>query len=182
MLTVRHDWFPTRTKSLRMLAENADAAADSLLSGPSDRTLPSEQEEVVATKTAPAGLKQPLESYLNRISDTDSSELDRSAMWTTCGEDRYYGADHDSKHQLSPHCPPRGRHHSALKAWSKVRGGRCAGWCRGGSPPLPLLVVPVFSGRAPTIEPVVSRAKPGAYAASVISCSSVPFPQPPRGA
>jgi hypothetical protein len=52
---------------------------------------------MVSTKRAPVGIKEPVESTLNGVSDADTSKLDRSAMRTAHGEQPYYGVDHDSK-------------------------------------------------------------------------------------
>jgi len=50
----------------------------------------------VAAKSAPAGLKEPVESPLDGISGAYASEIDRSAMRTACREQPHSGADHDS--------------------------------------------------------------------------------------
>jgi hypothetical protein len=46
------------------------------LNSASDGSLPSEKEEVVAAKSAPVGLKEPVKSLLDRISHTYASKLD----------------------------------------------------------------------------------------------------------
>jgi hypothetical protein len=51
----------------------------------------------VTAKRAPIGLKKPVESSLNGVSNANASKFDRSAMWTTCGQQSYSGADHDPK-------------------------------------------------------------------------------------
>jgi hypothetical protein len=50
----------------------------------------------VAAKSAPAGLKEPLENRLHGISGAYPSEIDGSAMGTACREQPHPGADHDS--------------------------------------------------------------------------------------
>jgi len=60
-----------------------------------DGRLPSEQEKVVTAKSAPTGLKEPLESRLDGISGAYASELDGSAMRAACGKEPYWGADHE---------------------------------------------------------------------------------------
>ena len=60
-----------------------------------DESLPSEQEKVVAAKTAPAGFEEPVEGSFHGISRAYASEIDRSAMWTACREQPHRGADHD---------------------------------------------------------------------------------------
>lgn len=59
-----------------------------------DESLPSEEEEVVAAKSAPAGFEEPVESRLDGISGAYASEIDRSAMRTARREQPCRGADH----------------------------------------------------------------------------------------
>jgi hypothetical protein len=59
------------------------------LGAPLDGNLPSEQEKVVTTKRAPAGLNDPAESCLNRISNANASKVDGSATWAACGNQPY---------------------------------------------------------------------------------------------
>jgi hypothetical protein len=44
--------------------------------------MPSEQEKVMTTKRAPAGLEKPQENSLKEVPDAHTSELNRSAVWT----------------------------------------------------------------------------------------------------
>jgi hypothetical protein len=73
---------------LRYLARRFSnaAPAGSLLCRVSDGRLPSEEEKVVTTKSAPVGLKEPAESFLHAVSDAYTSELDGSAVGTARGE------------------------------------------------------------------------------------------------
>jgi hypothetical protein len=57
--------------------------------------MPSEQEEVVTAKSAPAGLTDPVESRLDGIAGAYAPEIDRSAMWAAFREHPHGGADHD---------------------------------------------------------------------------------------
>ena len=57
--------------------------------------LPSEQEKAVTAKSAPVGLKKPLESRLNGASSVYASKIDGSAMGTARGEQREFRVDHD---------------------------------------------------------------------------------------
>lgn len=85
-----------------IMGENSTAAAASLLCGAANGSLPSEKEEMVTTKRAPVGLKEPVQRSFNGVSHTYTSKLNRSAMWTARGEQSYCGADHVPKHHLSP--------------------------------------------------------------------------------
>jgi|ERR1041385_640799 hypothetical protein len=60
-----------------------------------DRGMPPQQEKVAAAKTAPKTLKEPIESCLNGVSGVYASEIDRSAIRTTSGEQPSHEADHD---------------------------------------------------------------------------------------
>ena len=101
-----------------------------------DGSLPSEQEKVATAKRATVGLKKPVESFLDGVSDAYTSKLDGSAMWTASGEYPTCGLTHGSNLQLSPHCPRQGRLDLELAAWSRGYAGRRAGRRPGGSPPV----------------------------------------------
>jgi hypothetical protein len=68
------------------MPEGGPGSGEVLLDGPPDGSLPSKQEEMVAAEIAPVGQEDPVYSSLDGVSDAYSSELDRSAMWTTCRE------------------------------------------------------------------------------------------------
>ena len=72
--------------TLDSLHAPGNAAPRSTLSGPTDRSLPSKQEEVAAAEIAPVGQKYPVESSLDGTSGAYTPKLDRSAMWTACRE------------------------------------------------------------------------------------------------
>jgi hypothetical protein len=74
----------------------AAAAKGALLSGPSNESLPSEQEKVVAAERAAVGVKQPLESRFDGIPRVHASKIDGFAMRAACGEQPYPGADHEA--------------------------------------------------------------------------------------
>jgi len=61
-----------------------------------NQSVPSEQEKVVAAKTAPARFEEPVESPLHGISGAYAPEIDGSAIGTACREQPHRGADHDS--------------------------------------------------------------------------------------
>ena len=82
-------------QSLKVFLADHSKWPDRLRRVPNE-TMPSQQEKVVAAKTAPAGLKDPVEKALHGISGAHASEIDRSAMWTACREQPHRGADHDS--------------------------------------------------------------------------------------
>jgi hypothetical protein len=48
--------------------------------------LPSEQDEVAPAKIAPIGLKEPVKRPFDGVLDTDTPELNRSAMRAACRE------------------------------------------------------------------------------------------------
>jgi hypothetical protein len=58
--------------------------------------LPSEEEKVVAAKTATARFEEPVESPFHGIPGAYPSENDGSAIWTACREQPHHGADHAS--------------------------------------------------------------------------------------
>jgi hypothetical protein len=51
-----------------------------------NQSVPSEQEKVVAAKTAPARFEEPVESPLHGISGAYAPEIDGSAIGTACRE------------------------------------------------------------------------------------------------
>jgi hypothetical protein len=57
--------------------------------------MPPEQEKVAAAKTAPKTLKKPIETFLDGVSGVYASEIDRSAIRTTSGEQPSHEADHN---------------------------------------------------------------------------------------
>src|SRR5208283_1529464 len=127
-----------------------DGAAWSISGGPPAERVPSEQEKVMTTKRAPAGLQEPEESSLKEVPDAHTSELDRSATWTADQKQPGRGADHGSIRRLSPCCFWRSRRDFGLTAWSNARRGRRAGFRQGGSHRVLPSTVPALSGRAPT--------------------------------
>ena len=105
--------------------------------GPAAERMPSEQEKVMTTKRAPAGLEEPEENSLKEISDAHTSELNRSAVWTADGKQTCRGAEHGTIRRLSPCCLWQSWCDFGLTAWSNARGGRRAGFRQDGSPPVP---------------------------------------------
>src|ERR1035441_10034231 len=67
------------------------------LGGVPDGSLPSQQEDVATAKRTTVGLKKPMESSLDGVSDAYTSKLDGSAMWTAFGKYPTCGATHGSK-------------------------------------------------------------------------------------
>ena len=81
-----------------------------LLRGALYRSLPSEKEKVVTTKTAAVGLKNGLENSLGSVSSAHTSKLDGCAMWTAFREQPddcvYHNPNLKTQQDGSPTEPP----------------------------------------------------------------------------
>jgi hypothetical protein len=115
-----------------------------------DESLPSEQEKAVAAKRAVIGLKEPLESPLHGTSGAYAPKIDGSAMRAQRVEKSPTVARIMSLCPLSPHRLGQDRRDLGT-AQSRVRGGRYVCWPQRGLLRAPPPVVPVSSGRAPTV-------------------------------
>jgi hypothetical protein len=123
---------------------------DAALRGAPQRSLPAQQEKVAATEGAAVGLKKPMDGFLDGVSETYASKLDRSAIGTAGGKQAGCAVDHGANRPLSLCRPRPGRRCFGRADWSNLRGGRCAGRGQRGSPLALPLLVPAFSHRAPT--------------------------------
>ena len=74
------------------LTKGIAAGASLRLRRPSDRDLPSEQEEVVAAERTPTGLQQPSEGGLQDVAGAGAAEIDGFAVRATGGEKANTGA------------------------------------------------------------------------------------------
>ena len=116
----------------------------------------------MTTKRAPVGLKEPVERFLQGVSDADTSKLDGSAVRAT-------RLGHDPTRLLSPYWVRRGWPGFWLTASSNVPEVHRAGRLPRGPPPALPLIPPVSSGRALVASPLPSRAKPDVCVVLVIS-------------